>query len=567
MGRSLDESISSDSRVQEAHVQSPNDRMIPVSVDVDETSTVKEHTRKHPPKTFKPQAQISKFVTPVQKRIPASSEQLPSLPNNPSEKPRSYSEWSDWKRKQRREKMQENFRASKSKIKKTSVIGGFISKIYTLTSKMYPAPAHMSGQRYLVGELVASANAHRRISETNIEQKSRLVLIGPEPSSSLEQHRFLVDQETKIWHVRIPSNHTKFDIANALREVDSNEKEKKIQLEGKLAIYVTVGSITSYGVALKDNQGNKEFKPLEGKRFSDRNSATNYLLHLKSTDEYQHKDLKIVEGDEPSIKSGILESLVCLFQIAKRKKAAIVIPDYSTLSPNSKLIEDALNYVDFRGPVVSVSCDDQVASCEETAKMQYQFGNTYHPRGILFARTTHSFQLCESPGVKHTDLYSTLGARLVAAISRPDQQSKEQRPVSGKGNIAAYDSDSDDDNAKAAGSGANDDKREANLDELQCCKHNAVFFVAGGGVVGLRHLEQAVLVGMPVVVLEGSGRLCDYLPKLWVRRFATGFDAVKESNRFCHKIGFQETSDGTLGRQLRQVQREKASPVAWDSWA
>ena len=70
------------------------------------------------------------------------------------------------------------------------------------------------------------------------------------------------------------------------------------------------------------------------------------------------------------------------------------------------------------------------------------------------------------------------------------------------------------------------------------------------------HLEQAVLVGIPVVVLEGSGRLYDYLPKLWVRRFATGFDAVKESNRFCEEIGFKETNDGTLGRQLCQVERE-----------
>ena len=336
-----------------------------------------------------------------------------------------------------------------------------------------------------------------------------------------------------------------------MAQLKSDGRYKGKYKDSVLETICTDDRLTYYGVAIKN-----EFKPLEGKRFGDEKSAKKFMSYLKSTHKYKHAFLETISGDDPSTKSGILESLVCLFQIAKRKKAAIVIPDYSTLSPNSKLIEDALNYVDFRGPVVSVSCDDQVASCEETAKMQYQFGNTYHPRGILFARTTHSFQLCESPGVKHTDLYSTLGARLVAAISRPtDQQSKEQRPGSGKGNIAAYDSDSDDDNAKAAGSGANDDKREANLDELQCCKHNAVFFVAGGGVVGLRHLEQAVLVGMPVVVLEGSGRLCDYLPKLWVRRFATGFDAVKESNRFCEEIGFKETNDGTLGRQLCQVRR------------
>ena len=69
-----------------SHISIESDKQ-PVSVDVDETSTVQEHqdTRKQPPKTFKPQEQIFKFFTPVQKQVPASSEQLHSLPNNPSE--------------------------------------------------------------------------------------------------------------------------------------------------------------------------------------------------------------------------------------------------------------------------------------------------------------------------------------------------------------------------------------------------------------------------------------------------------------------------------------------------
>ena len=442
------------------------------------------------------------------------------------------------------------------------------------------------------------------VYQANIEPKHRLVLLDSKPTSPSEQHSFYRDNEQKIWHIRIPSNYQKFDISNALDKLDEVQKDQPdntsqgdLRLRGKLAIYVTVGSINSYGVAIVDDfveeqpfkdrksaetfisnlksrenyKGKyndsdfelisaisgtpgskkgygvvfkKEFKPLEGRRFGDQKSAEKFMVQLASTHKYKNRVLGTISGDDPSTKSGILESLVCLFVIAKAKKAAIVVPDYSSMSPNSKLIEDALNYVDFRGPVVSVSCDDQVASCEKTAMMHYQFGTEKHPRGILFARTTHSFQLCESPGVKHTDLYSTLGARLVAAISRPGpfQQSKEQRLGNGGRN-----SDSgDDENVVRASEGSN---------KYSCCKHNAVFVVAGGGVVGLRHMEQAVLVGMPIVVLEGSGRLCDYLPKLWVRRFATGFDAVKESNRFCEEIGFKETNDGTLGRQLCQVRR------------
>ena len=66
-----------------------------------------------------------------------------------------------------------------------------------------------------------------------------------------------------------------------------------------------------------------------------------------------------------------------------------------------------------------VSRDEQVASCEETAGLKYDFGGRSHPRGILLARATHSFQLCASPGVVHTRLYSVLAARLAAHISWP----------------------------------------------------------------------------------------------------------------------------------------------------
>ena len=119
-----------------SHISIESDKQ-PVSVDVDETSTVQEHqdTRKQPPKTFKPQEQIFKFFTPVQKQVPASSEQLPSLPNNPSEKPRSSCKWSDWRRTQRRGKDAERkkkFRAkqesSNTEARKRKAVMSMISQ-------------------------------------------------------------------------------------------------------------------------------------------------------------------------------------------------------------------------------------------------------------------------------------------------------------------------------------------------------------------------------------------------------------------------------------------------------
>ena len=66
--------------------------------------------------------------------------------------------------------------------------------------------------------------------------------------------------------------------------------------------------------------------------------------------------------------------------------------------------------------------------------------------------------------------------------------------------------------------------------------------------------EQAVLCCIPVVVLEGSSRLCDYLPRMWVRRFRTHFDVYHESRRFVEAVGAGDDSDG---RRLRLVSAGK----------
>ena len=412
--------------------------------------------------------------------------------------------------------------------------------------------SHLSFQ---VGEVAKSEMAmnfqERNENFRSVEAKSRLVLVNQ------SEHIFHEDSEQKIWHVRISSNPQKFDFMEALREVDKQANDAH-KLQGRCAIYVTVGSISSWGVVLKSekeksDKDKTDWKPLSDKRFKDMKSAEKFMDQLKET--YKGKELIVAEGDDPATKTRILETLVRLFHHAKARGAAVIIPDYMTASPNSALIQDALDYVHFSGPVVSVSCDDQVASCAKTANEFYNFENKPIRRGILFARTTHSFQLCPSPGVKHTDLYSVLGARLVDAISRirAERQSvaktaSEREPASCLSCVHEADGvDSEEERdhlEEEEKSNAAAQKRGSN--------HNSVFVVAGGAAA-LRHVEQAVLVGIPIVVLEGSGRLCDFLPELWVRRFAASFDVFTESQSFCRSVGFPETNDCTNGRRLRQV--------------
>ena len=250
-----------------------------------------------------------------------------------------------------------------------------------------------------------SENTKTRYQQTiTCESKGRLVPLEREFESHLdesEQHKFVVNDDQKICYIRIPSDHDNFIVETALEKADSAENENKDprkKLKGKLAIYVTVGSIKSWVILEKseatdiqeqskekknerkpllkkgssrdqtnvhsDGNTSLEYSPLLNHTFTTKKEAEIFMKELKTDEKhrgkYRDKHLEAAEVDDPAIQCRVVESLVCLFRHAIDKHAALVIPDYTTASPNSRLIEEALNYVDFHGPVLSVSCDDQV---------------------------------------------------------------------------------------------------------------------------------------------------------------------------------------------------------------
>ena len=263
--------------------------------------------------------------------------------------------------------------------------------------------------------------------------------------------------------------------------------------------------------------GDKLQETLE-KRFADKKRAQGFLQDtLDDFDAAKDQDFKFIEEDDPLTVAQVMDCLVVLARNAKDNNAAIIIPDYMTSSGNSKLIENALDFVEFNGPVISISTQEQAAWDGKTASETYQIGDAKYPRGIPHNRVTHSIHIPHSS-------YSKVAARLAKVICEPD--------------LDLYGDDKDELLKDGADSGI---------------RRQRILVIAGGGFALLQHMGEAVKEGLPVVVLQGSRRLCDYLPQLWVRRFSAKFDIYEETLKLADAIGFPNAQESSMALLVRQI--------------
>jgi hypothetical protein len=253
------------------------------------------------------------------------------------------------------------------------------------------------------------------------------------------------------------------------------------------------------------------------KKFVDQRRAKEYAE--QNIDGFQEKtdpDFELADVDDPVVVSQVMDCLVVVADNAKKHNAAIVIPDYMTSSANSKLIETALDFVEFDGPVINICTQGQVAVDLATAQEKYTIkdapGKSFD-KGILHSRVTHSIQVKGS--------YSRVAARLSRVICDPDTELASniyETKVRGK------------------------KKKELESD----MGNRRMFVVAGGGFAVLQHMAEAVKESVPIVVLQGSRRLSDYLPKLWVGRYSAKFQLYEETCKLCKECGFPPTLNANV---------------------
>ena len=270
-----------------------------------------------------------------------------------------------------------------------------------------------------------------------------------------------------------------------------------ITVDGK-EIWVNKAVLNSITVVPGGKTARQQAEDILSKHFVDKEKAFKFLSKKMPGFKPDDKDFhfEVVEEACPAMVSKVLDCLVTLAKAANKNGAAFVIPDYMTSSSNSALIEKALEHAEFSGPVINVCRQDQAARDEATAKQTYDFdGHSFFPTGIVHSRVTHSILVPQ-------ECYSSVLAKLAKVISEPDPSLFS---------------------------------KEGDADPFNCKR---IMVVAGGGIAVLQHIAAAVKENTPVIILRGSRRLSDYLPKLWVRRLSPHFDTYHETKRFCKDCGF-----------------------------
>ena len=77
-----------------------------------------------------------------------------------------------------------------------------------------------------------------------------------------------------------------------------------------------------------------------------------------------------------------------------------------------------------------------------------------------------------------------------------------------------------------------------------------VAVMACGGQSVVQHVSETVRQGMPLIILHGSGRACDYLPGVFYNRFKSGFNGYDEGVKVSKLCGFESSDEKQAVDQL-----------------
>jgi hypothetical protein len=281
-----------------------------------------------------------------------------------------------------------------------------------------------------------------------------------------------------------------------------------------------------------DEQGReKSLHRLLRKKFPDKIVAIRYakkhIADFKERENPGDEHFEIKSEPDEEATSLLTDALIQMVKQAKRDGAAIVIPDYTTRSAGGKLIQLALEEADFTGPVVNV-CNHRLLAFDAATYASPAAGVSQ--RGVLLKRATHSFEAKGQQGAP----YSRIAARIAKAIA------------------GGYGLD------EAGGAAQDADQAIARFKGVR----SVVAMVAGGDAEALQHVAELVKEEVPLIVVEGSGRLCNFLPRAFLQRFSSGFSAYDASRRLCRDCGFPREDSDLLGRSIRTILQERPERFA-----
>ena len=271
----------------------------------------------------------------------------------------------------------------------------------------------------------------------------------------------------------------------------------------------------------------KDPETLLEKTFVDRIRAENVASEsIKKFKKVDDPHFAIAEVTNVEAQSQVSDALTSIFTRAKKNAAAIIIPDYLSSSQTNKLVERALEDVDYTGPIINVSMDSHVACDEGTYGKSFVINDRQLLRGVVLKRASHSFQIGGNFGS-----LSRFVVRLAKVLTGRDV----------KDHLHGLDV-----------------KNNSKVQHTQAQSRCTIFaIIASGGIGVLEHCQSLVHEEVPLVFLQGSGRLSDFVPKAFIKRFDENFDPYQVSHFFIEECGyaFNKTAD-KVGRWMRHLIEE-----------
>jgi hypothetical protein len=350
---------------------------------------------------------------------------------------------------------------------------------------------------YQVLENYHDAN-ERVLLEANLHEAT--ARIKQRPKRSLDQ---LVEMSKKMWPT----------LESALTYLTSTIKDFQENDDPHFELAEELTDANDATSRIKEDKKSSLFK----ESFPDQSLAFTYARkNIADFQEENDPHFEVANEVDAEVESQIVDALSWIVNRAIQDDAAIVIPDYTTSTPSSKLIEQVLNDTDFQGPVINVGNNKWIACDRASSNSRICMAGDKVPKekGFVLSKTTHSFQI-----IGDAMSYSQLAARIATVLAN------------GSGDRPQAKSDL----LQLALEG---EYFKSNDGEIISKEENILAVVAGGGASVLNHMAELALEGIPIILLQGSGGICNTLPNLYIKRFSTEFDVIKASKNFCSKSGF-----------------------------
>ena len=326
----------------------------------------------------------------------------------------------------------------------------------------------------------------------------------------------------------------KFDI---YEESDDKRIFRTTEQARRSSYFVSMDDFEMFHFVLKDTAADsaKVMEQLKGvslaelknRRFADKECAARFAKnhmhkYYENVIELEKEDdmFDLVPVEDSSQVDKIQNALATIFQQARAERAVLIFSDLFVERSSTKAVERALDVANFDGPVLNFSTSKCLVNPEIGGrKYGVQDSNgeqIIKKQGLLSQAVTHSFEVDSEEPSGHTQAAMELAAELAGIQQKNEDKRKmdEKKERSGQG-----------------------DQEENNWNPDCYRVSSAVCILVAGSLANLQQISNAIRLNITLLVLQGSGKLSNVLPSIYLSRNDLQFDAFQHCEKLVIECG------------------------------